>query len=1354
MVEFRCRQNNPTPLLGALFWCICVQTVRSGYVPPPCLSGDYLTDNGTCCNKCPPGFKLVADCVAYGKRTSCSPCPSGQYMEHLNYTPNCRNCNRCKEFEEEVSNCKSTHNTICRCKNGFYKAVINSDIFQCLSCLTCPPGKRQSEKFLLLVVGIVTYLVTKRHTKSKMGKGASTPAESVPGETIKILLHSEELSYEGDNMAKPCVWVCEQELCKLPDCIPLEINIPGLIYSVLELVPATRVKELSRGLSVKDVEIERAEMDHRTCKEAHYQMLRAWAERESRGGGVGRGGGVLHRPLMQELLDKLRDMHLGGAVEELETNGDGSGQAKDDAADRGGGGEWHKEPETAETVFEGFPSTAETLLVHWGPADAKHKYHTMGYNGRKTKQKVAGGSGFASVSKGSVAAKPRAALKQALFSQGVFDKTPTPEAYRLQVEALKLVLETFPVPDDLSGAWKEQNQGTTLEKHWTDIVDSHTTMSQIQKHQQEALWEFIYTELTYINKLFIIENLVIAALVNLHQHGFLQEITPKLLFSNLPSVLNAHCQFWQDVIHPMLQEVRKTGIPFDPRSLEVGCLEFRERFGSYLPYCWEEENAFEFARQQMDTNPQFLVYLQWVESHPQCDRMRLGDMQAKPHQRITKYPLLLKALLKNTLDPHIQQSIRGMLSSVNGFLETINDYLRFMDEGFALSISAQRIEGYEISGINEEIDKHVREICHFDLTRPVSGVGRHVVRQLLLEGNLKMRGRRDSKQEVVTLLFSDVLLMTKVQKKAEKLKVVRPPLALDNTCCVALKDGYSFLLVEVSELGCAMNIYIFATATTESCSTWVSTIQEAKNTLKTLRKAETRRQIVPHFDTNLGGKTMETIKEHVEQSADDTFVEQLSEEPIIVQSGNGLLKSSLLEPAVQPSSLPISTNPHSKSTYISRVPGKAQENESGEVIEIQVRKQREEVVVEFQGSNERKATWHHDKSSSSWPQNTDPLRSKPKEGQNVFLGMYPEVDYPTAEPASPPKDGPLSNSSKSLSVFPSLPVGGTKGPMKTGYNVQLVDHKIRHSLSMEGEAYLEAWRFSRRLKSPRLRRRRPNNNHQVEAAHGQVPGGSETVWTTPHANSSSDSDSNQKVQGRFDQKHNSNGTSPRVLKLSSLKTSPEFFWNMYETRVSPELEIFSEPELSQELPGRKKALKAQRRASIPDIHKNATGTVPGIDNQRPPRFMRHSRMSPVEGLLERAKVRVREGGKGGRNEKMQDTGTWRGPSPAFYAETLSLTPSDGDPREVELTRHRVPTVSQGWREQLVDGDAEDKKYSHIFVNESTVDWSGWCFDDEEVRDSLEQTDHSTGHTGMLEDIDKTLTTRNIIGLTDTKISQV
>lgn len=53
----------------------------------------------------------------------------------------------------------------------------------------------------------------------------------------------------------------------------------------------------------------------------------------------------------------------------------------------------------------------------------------------------------------------------------------------------------------------------------------------------------------------------------------LTQVTPELLFSNLPSILQAHQLFWQEVVYPMLQEVRRTGKPFDPMRLEPGCLQ-------------------------------------------------------------------------------------------------------------------------------------------------------------------------------------------------------------------------------------------------------------------------------------------------------------------------------------------------------------------------------------------------------------------------------------------------------------------------------------------------------------------------------------------------------------------------------------------------------------------------------------------------------------------------------------------------------------------------------------------------------------------------------------------------------------
>lgn len=38
----------------------------------------------------------------------------------------------------------------------------------------------------------------------------------------------------------------------------------------------------------------------------------------------------------------------------------------------------------------------------------------------------------------------------------------------------------------------------------------------------------------------------------------------------------------------------------------------------------------------------------------------------------------------------------------------------------------------------------------------------------------------------------------------------------------------SFVLIEVGELQSVMNVYIFVASTSESCSTWLTTIQQAK----------------------------------------------------------------------------------------------------------------------------------------------------------------------------------------------------------------------------------------------------------------------------------------------------------------------------------------------------------------------------------------------------------------------------------------------------------------------------------------------------------------------------------------------
>ncbi|XP_032374647.1 tumor necrosis factor receptor superfamily member 1A isoform X2 [Etheostoma spectabile] len=347
-----------------------------------CPHGDYLSEKGICCNKCAPGFKLVEECHALGQRSNCTKCPDDQYTDELNHSRNCRSCRRCKgRHDEVVSECQSDKNTICRCKFGFYKFIIDSETYDCRRCSECGQDEKKThtctpEKntvceckegynrvkgkcvpcknctaeltpptwatidfyevpetgngyliiagvavmavMLLVLLVLVTYIVTKWSTKNKLLKPFCQPSDVSVDSCERALFHIEEPSENGSVKAVPQSPVSEQEPYNLPDCVPLEVKIPDLIYTVLDLVPVLQVKQLVRSLGVKDTEIEQAELDHRSCREAHYQMLRVWAERGSRAGGGGRGR-MLHSPLLQELLEELRKMHLGRAAEELET---------------------------------------------------------------------------------------------------------------------------------------------------------------------------------------------------------------------------------------------------------------------------------------------------------------------------------------------------------------------------------------------------------------------------------------------------------------------------------------------------------------------------------------------------------------------------------------------------------------------------------------------------------------------------------------------------------------------------------------------------------------------------------------------------------------------------------------------------------------------------------------------------------------------------------------------------------------------------------------------------------------------------------------------------------------------------
>uniref|UniRef100_A0A8C5NGE7 DH domain-containing protein n=1 Tax=Gouania willdenowi TaxID=441366 RepID=A0A8C5NGE7_GOUWI len=929
-------------------------------------------------------------------------------------------------------------------------------------------------------------------------------------------------------------------------------------------------------------------------------------------------------------------------------------------------------------------ATAETNQPHRG-SEGRQKYSTIGHQ-RRTKQKVV--TDFATISKGSSTGnKPRTALRQVLFSQGVSDKA---SEERGQLDMLKQELENITVPTSLKWTWKEDSQGSTLETSWTDIVQSHSTMPKMQRRQQEALWEFVTTELTYINKLIIIKDLVMAALSYLRQHGYLTEVTPEILFSNLPLILNAHQLFWQEVIYPMLHEVRKTGKPFDPIDLEAGCMQFQERFSCYKDYCWEEEDSVEFCWKQTESNSQFLTFVQWVENHPQCMRMRLGDMQAKPHQRITKYPLLLKAVLTNTQDTDVQLRLRGM---------------------------------------------HVRELCQFNLTCPIKGVDTKVIRKLLLEENLKVRGRRDNKLEVVALLFSDVLLITKVQKKGERLKVVRPPLALDRTYCIPLKDGYSFVLVEIGELQSVMNVFIIVASSPESCSMWVSTLHRAKETLKKLRLMEYHRQLSSkgHQDANKQEDTVNDTELEERSITHPRRESVVSDFTSVPHSMNGFNKAeqyvSQVKAASNNKGLEWDSQPSVQNQKVLHGSNTSQQLEPERCEWIEMKgyqsmnhmEEDEGKVVESKITFEGGLTLNHRTNSPNldlFNQRTaDPVKHNTRIPK--LVAELPDVDYPMEDDSTlQHRDQPKTLKEGPAFVGQRQPEKSTKKNSDFHFMNQGILMNSGSSHSGKYNLLPNTFNFPKNLKSPGLRKRRPAATYQGPQLQQPSSHGLERSWSSSQ-NLSSDSESNISLE-RNSVSSNSSSESHRVFTLSSLKPNQGMFGKM----------SLSESEVSDGSPSNKRPnLKTQRSTSNPNINLEGVNInplqTPHKDNEQRPHISRNN-SSPLLGLLERAKERTstRNMSKRVQIPTASDVVSRVPPPSPSFATTLSPPLSEQQlDRDLEeapvLMRRRARAVSNGWKEQHVDGDENDGKKRNEFQEGENVDWTGWCFDDDEVMDHIQ-----------------------------------
>uniref|UniRef100_A0A8C5P2X0 Tumor necrosis factor receptor superfamily member 5 n=1 Tax=Jaculus jaculus TaxID=51337 RepID=A0A8C5P2X0_JACJA len=106
--------------------------------PTACSENQYLVNN-QCCDKCPPGKKLVKDCTELTE-TQCTPCGKGEFLDTWNSLTRCHQHQYCEPHSglQVLKEGTSETDTTCTCQEGQH--CTSNDCERCAPHTSCGPG--------------------------------------------------------------------------------------------------------------------------------------------------------------------------------------------------------------------------------------------------------------------------------------------------------------------------------------------------------------------------------------------------------------------------------------------------------------------------------------------------------------------------------------------------------------------------------------------------------------------------------------------------------------------------------------------------------------------------------------------------------------------------------------------------------------------------------------------------------------------------------------------------------------------------------------------------------------------------------------------------------------------------------------------------------------------------------------------------------------------------------------------------------------------------------------------------------------------------------------------------------------
>ncbi|ORX64662.1 Dbl homology domain-containing protein [Anaeromyces robustus] len=187
------------------------------------------------------------------------------------------------------------------------------------------------------------------------------------------------------------------------------------------------------------------------------------------------------------------------------------------------------------------------------------------------------------------------------------------------------------------------NGPAKLKKKWVDFMGGQAVvdnmgLSKDSIKRQEVIYEMIDTERDYVNDLSIIIEVYIEPLKS---NNILSKKDLNTLFSNVEQIYGVNKELLS------LFEKRQQQNPYVDEIGDIW-LTMNEYLKMYLLYCSNYATALTKLENLKSSSKSFAKFLNTQFQKPESRCLHLDSFLIKPVQRICKYPLLLKELIKYT----------------------------------------------------------------------------------------------------------------------------------------------------------------------------------------------------------------------------------------------------------------------------------------------------------------------------------------------------------------------------------------------------------------------------------------------------------------------------------------------------------------------------------------------------------------------------------------------------------------------------------------------------------------------------------------------------------------------------------